>query len=270
MAANTKCIGVMRFSVLTPTYYSEKFDSLDAIAAHIFSPERMKLRFHIFENLVLPSLLRQSDDGFDLVILTAERLPAEHMDRLQELLAYAPHIHLRAVGTDNHYRLLKRGYNSIDPGEATHRILFRLDDDDAMDINYIRRLKWICRNLRRIHPKDSTYAIAFNRGFYVRFTDGDEPNEVFDATERAPLSTGTALLAPVGYPRNPYRYNHRAIAQHYNTYSDISVPSFIRTIHGDNKSMPTQMGLTHRMKPRLMNKQLQRYFGRSLEDLQAL
>ncbi len=269
MAVTTRCIGVMRFSVLTPTYYSERFDSLDAIAAHIFSPERMALRFHLFERLVLPSLLRQSDDGFDLVVLTAERLPPAHMDRLRALLDPVPHIHLKPVGTEKHYQLLKDGYNGIDPGDATHRILFRLDDDDAVDINYIRRLKWICRTLHKMHPKTETYAIAFNRGFYVRREEGGE-NEVFDAVERAPLSTGTALLAPVSYHRNPYRYNHRALPQHYNTYSDISVPAFIRTIHGDNKSTPTQMGLTHKMKPPAMDAALQKGFGVSLDEMKTL
>lgn len=269
MAVKTRCIGVMRFSVLTPTYYSERFDSLDAIAAHIFSPERMALRFEIFERLVLPSLLRQSDAGFDLVVLTAERLPPEHMERLRALLEPAPHIHLRAVGTGNHYRLLKDGYNAIDPGTATHRLLFRLDDDDAVDINYIKRLKWTARCLHRLHPPAASFAIAFNRGFYVRRSETG-PNEVFDATERAPLSTGTALLAPASYQRNPYRYNHRALPQHYNTYSDISVPAFIRTIHGDNKSTPTQMGLTHRLKPARIDAGLQKHFGVSLSEMESL
>lgn len=268
MAVKTKCIGVMRFSVLTPTYYSERFDSLDAIAAHIFAPERMDLRFALFEKLVLPSLLRQSDDGFDLVVLTAAQLPSVHMERLRDLLDPVPHIHLMPVGTDKHYQLLKDAYNNIDPGDATHRILWRLDDDDAIDINYISRLKWICRNLHKMHPKTEPYAISFNRGFYLRRMAGE--NDVFDAVERAPLSAGTALLAPLDYPRNPYRYNHRALPQHYNMYSDISVPAFIRTIHGDNKSTPTQMGLTHEMTPEHIDAALQSGFGVTLKELKTL
>jgi hypothetical protein len=110
--------------------------------------------------------------------------------------------------------------------------------------------------------------IACNRGFYVRAQEGE--NEIFDACERAPLSTGTVLSAPVGYPRNPYRYNHRALAQHYNTFSDISVPGFIRTIHGDNKSNPTQMGLTHKMKPEKIAKQIRSHFGVDIDTLKTL
>lgn len=268
MKGRTKCVGVMRFSVLTPTYYSERFDSLDAIAEHIFSEDRMTLRFHIFESLVLPSLQRQSDPNFDLVILTAERLPETYMERLRALIDPLPNMHLRPVGPDLHYQLLKDGYDSIDPGDVSHRILFRLDDDDAMDINYIKRLKWACRNLLKMHPLDTPYAIAFNRGFYVNMQEGE--NEVFDAVERAPLSTGTALLAPVDYKRNPYRYNHRALGQYYNLYTDISVPAFIRTINGSNKSNPTQMGATHRMRPKMLDQELRRHFDVTLAEMKAL
>ena len=135
MAHRIKIIGLLRFSVLTPTYYSERFDTLDAIAEHIYSPERMALRFHLFENLCLPSLAHQSDRDFDCVILTGERLPAEHRTRLEDLLAPYPHLHLRAAGTEKHYALLKDGYNSIDLGPASHKALFRLDDDDAVDLD---------------------------------------------------------------------------------------------------------------------------------------
>ena len=268
MKGRTKCVGVMRFSVLTPTYYSERFDSLDAIADHIFSDARMALRFHIFETLVLPSLLRQSDDDFDLVILTAERLPDHHMERLRALIDTVPNIHLRPVSASRHYQLLKDAYNSIEPGDVSHRILFRLDDDDAMDINYIKRLKWTCRNLLKMHPLDTPYAIAFNRGFYVNMVDGE--NEVFDAVERAPLSTGTALLAPLDYTRNPYRYNHRALGQYYNLYTDIAVPAYIRTINGSNKSNPTQMGETRKLKPKDLDHQLRKHFDVTLAEMKAL
>ena len=258
----------MRFSVLTPTYYSERFSSLDAIAEHLFSPERMSLRFHLFESLVLPSLMAQSDAGFDLVILTAERLPEVHFDRLQTLLEDLPHIHLRRVGTARHYQLIKDGYNSIAPDGATHRVLFRLDDDDAVDLNYIRRVRRTATALHQVRPASMPQMMAFNRGFYLRL--GSPENEVFDAVERAPLSTGTALLAPVDYSRNPYRYNHRQLAQHYTCFSDIGTPSFIRTIHGDNKSNPTPMGLTGQMKPAAMRRALKTHFGLGLSDLKAL
>lgn len=268
MTISIKTVGLLRFSVLTPTYYSERFDSLEKTAAHIFSPDRMALRFRIFENLCLPSLSRQSDSDFDCVVLTAKSMPPEYLDRLQALLEPLPNIHCRPVGTDKHYQLLKSGYNSVSTDECSHRILFRLDDDDAIDLDFIKRTKKLTNGLLELQGPDTPFIIAYNRGFYVRSTKGD--HEVFDACERAPLSTGTVLVARRDHPHNPYRYNHRKLAQHYNTFSDISVPGFIRTIHGDNKSNPAQMGITHKMPAHEIKDQLDHHFGVSMDQLMAL
>ncbi|MHA6263206.1 glycosyltransferase [Arenibacterium sp. CAU 1754] len=268
MERRVKTIGVLRFSVLTPTYYSEKFDTLDKTAAHLFSPERMELRFRLFENLCLPSLVRQTDPDFVALVLTAESMPEPYLQRLASLVEGLPNIAVVPVGTGNHYGMLKEAYNSVPCEDCTHRILFRLDDDDAVDKNYIKRTKRLANGMLRLQGPKTPTIIAYNRGFYVRCQDGE--NEVFDACERAPLSTGTALVAPVDFPANPYRFVHRKLAQHYNTYSDISVPGFIRTIHGDNKSNPSVMGITHKMKPHAMARSLRDHFDVSIDDLQAL
>lgn len=268
MDCKIKTIGLLRFSVLTPTYYSERFDTLEKTAAHIFSPERMALRFRIFENLCLPSLTRQSDGDFDCVVLTAKSMPAQYLDRLRALLKPLANIHCKPVGMDKHYQLLKQGYNSVPVDGCSHRILFRLDDDDAVDLDFIKRTKRLANGLLQLQGPDIPFIIAYNRGFYVR--SNKDGTEVFDACERAPLSTGTTLVARVEHPANPYRFVHRRLAQHYNTFSDISVPAFIRTIHGDNKSNPAQMGITHKMRPKAIDDQLIRHFGVSRDDLKAL
>ncbi|MEP4309396.1 MAG: glycosyltransferase, partial [Lentilitoribacter sp.] len=222
-----KTIGVMRFSVLTPTYYNEKFDSLEKIAAHIYSDSRMALRFHIFEKLVLPSLAKQSDPDFNLVILSGQAMPEKHKKRLNDLIAPYTNMRVDYVDTEDHYQLLKKGFQSVPLEGATQRLMFRLDDDDAVGIMFIERLKVIAEGLTNLMGDKVPQVIAFNRGFHVRIEPEGE-NEVFDTCERFPLSTGMALLAPAEYPNNPYRYNHRNSGQHFNTYSDIEHPMYIR------------------------------------------
>ena len=268
MEPRLKTIGLLRFSVLTPTYYSERFKTLEETAAHLFAPERMALRFHLFENLCLPSLSRQSDAAFDAIVLVAESMPEEYLERLDALLAPLPNIHLRPVGTGRHYAMLKEAYRTVPVEGYTHRIMFRLDDDDALDLDFVRRTKGLAKGLFHLHSAPPPTILAYNRGFYVRRAEGG--NEVFDATERAPLSTGVTLVAPLDHENNPYRYVHRKFAQHYNTYSDISVPGFIRTIHGDNKSNPSIMGLSHKMDDDRIADELRRHFGVELADLKAL
>lgn len=268
MQAEFRTIGLLRFSVLTPTYYAERFKTLEETAAHLFSPERMELRFRLFETLCLPSLARQTDPDFTALVLTAESLPAHLLERLAALIEPHRNIHLVPVGTGNHYPLLRDAYTSVDIGTATHRIMFRLDDDDAVDLDFVRRTKRLAEGLVALRGPKAPVVIAYNRGFYVDTSGGD--NEVFDACERAPLSTGTTLVAPESYKNNPYRYVHRKLAQHYDCYSDISVPAFIRSIHGDNKSNPTQMGPTRKMKPAAIAEALEAHFHLTLEDLKAL
>ncbi|MEP4035476.1 glycosyltransferase [Pseudophaeobacter sp.] len=268
MTQSMNMVGLVRFSVLTPTYYSERFSSLKQTARHLFDADRMELRFSIFEKLCLPSLAQQTDDNFDLVVLTAKAMPEIYLNRLGDLLAPYDNMHLRPVGTRNHYRLLKQGYDSVPSNDASHRILFRLDDDDAVDLDFVRRTRRLATGLLPLQPADSSFVIAHNRGFYLRATP-DGP-EVFDAIEQAPLSAGTALVTPVGSGANPYKFNHRKLARHFNLYSDMQVPAYIRTIHGDNKSEPAQTGLTRQMEPAEIDAGLKAHFGQSLDALKAL
>lgn len=268
MAVSAKTIGVLRFSVLSPTFYTDELGSVEAVAAHIFSPDRLELRFHLFEKLCLPSLVSQTDQEFDMVILTAEALPAPWMERLEDLLAPHPNLHLLKAAPDNHYRLIQRAYATIPTGESTHLFQFRLDDDDALDRDFVARTKRLAHGLLAFQDPGMPFIIAHGRGFYV--IRGEGGNEVFDSTERAPLSAGTTLVAPVGYGRNPYRYVHRKLLQHYTTYSDISVPAYIRTVHGDNKSETPRMGIVGRWRPRLLDRQLRQHFGITLDELRAL
>ncbi|TDE39124.1 glycosyltransferase [Antarcticimicrobium sediminis] len=268
MDRKIKTVGLLRFSVLTPTYYSERFKTLEDTAAHLFAPERMALRFRLFEQLCLPALTGQTDPDFDMVVLTAETMPEQYLERLVDLIEPLPNIHCLTVGTENHYKLLQRGYNAVPKDDCTHRIMFRLDDDDALDKNFVKRTKRLASGLLKLNGPKTPFVIAYNRGFYVRSTGAE--TEVFDACERAPLSAGTTLVAPVDHPANPYRFNHRKLAQHFNTYSDIMVPAFIRTIHGDNKSNPAQMGLTHKLRDDQIEPLLQTHFDMTLDRLRAL
>ncbi len=262
-------VGVVRFSVLTLDYYAERFGTVERIAEHIFSPERLALRFRLFENLCLPSLAHQDDRDFRAVILTSTELPADARARLDALVAPHDHIDLFAAAPDQHYPITRAAYRSVPLGGASHKLWFRLDDDDALSRDYVARLKHIGQGLRAVHA-DAPFMIAFNRGFYVELTGQEGGNTIVDCVERAPLSVGTALLAPAEYDRTPYRYNHRALGQHYNLYTDIAAPVFLRTVHSDNKSQPTRQGLTHKVPTARVERQIRQRFGFDTDMLRAL
>ena len=172
----------------------------------------------------MPSMVGQSDDGFDLVVMTSRLMPELYIERLQDLLAPFPNIHCRTYWPHNHFRLLNRGFASVPERDATHQAFFRLDDDDCLDGEFIHRTRHAAERMLPLQGPDAPFAITGNRGFYAR--KAMVGVEVYDTCEHAPLSAGATLVGRVGQALNPYRFNHRRFAQHYNTYSDISVPSF--------------------------------------------
>jgi len=262
-------VGLVRFSALATDYYSDVFPTPQELAAHLFSPERMELRLRLFEHLCLRSLTQQSDPSFRLIILTSEALPRPWLDRLLALIGPYPNFLCHQAAPRPHYQQLKEAYAQVHLRRATHRVLFRLDDDDALDKDFIKRTKAFARGMIPLQGDGETpFIIAHNRGLYLEKTATGA--ELYDTCERAPLSTGMSLVAPVGCDSNPYAFNHRKIAQHYNTFSDISVPAFLRTIHGDNKSNPAQMGLTRKWRPKQTEAALEQHFGFTLDGIKEL
>ncbi|KIC08693.1 hypothetical protein RA19_18710 [Leisingera sp. ANG-M1] len=269
MDLRLRMIGLVRFSVLSTDYYSERFDSLEEKAAHLFSPDRMELRFRLFEQLCLRSLNQQSDPSFRLIVLTSADLPEPYLKRLLALTGPYGNILCHGVAPKIHYQQLKEAFGLVNLRRATHHLLFRLDDDDAVDKDFVKRTKGIARGMIPLQGGGETpFFIAHNRGFYLE--KGASGARVFDTCERSPLSAGLALAAPAGHTSNPYTYNHRKIAQHCNTFSDATVPAFIRTIHGDNKSNPAKMGLTGKWRPKHVEAALQQHFGFTSDELKDL
>lgn len=262
-------VGCVRFSVLTEDYYAQRFKTVDRIAEHLFAPERLELRFKLFETLCLPALTRQTDPDFRCVILTSSLLPKEARARLDALIAPYPHLTIYADAPQKHYPLTRAAYFSALPDGAERWVFFRIDDDDAVSLDYIERLRHIAGCLEQMHPGEQ-FAIAFNKGFYLEMNDGEDENALMDGAERNPLSVGMAILSGGDDERSPYRYNHRMVATRYNLYSDMSAPVFLRSVHRDNKSDPKKLGPHDTMKRRDVDRHLKERFGLDPDVLRAL
>ncbi|MGI3168951.1 glycosyltransferase [Pseudooceanicola sp. C21-150M6] len=262
-------VGVMRFSVLTTDFNTRKRGGPDEIAARIFREEAMDLRFRLFEALTLPTLLQQSDPEFHLVILTSDQMPRPYLDRLRDLVAVHPGIEVWPAPVDRHYQLLKQAYERVPEDGSGHRLSFRIDDDDAVDLEMVERAKRIGRHLLTAQSDDTPTMLCWNKGFYFTI-DADEGNSLTDCYLRAPLAIGTTLMHRPGAAHNPYRFNHRNFPAHYNTYTDISLPGFIRSIHADNSSTPHLEPRRGELKPIRVERQIRRHFGLDAKALLEL
>lgn len=261
-------IGLVRFSLPTLSGFDKGGDGLQNLEAFLYDPERLMRRFYLFEKLCLPSLLTQSDPDFTCIFLVGENFPQEARDHLAMLIAPLADARIISRAHDHNYAAIRKTFDGLSDDGFSHRTSFRLDDDDALCVDYIKRLKKTAHKLKPMCQPKEPVAISFNRGFYVHVSGGK--NRVLDACERTPLSVGPALFAQAGHRENIYARNHRFLGQFFNLYSDVSEPSFIRAIHPDNDSDPVIVGLSNKLSPEEIEKGVDKYFSISFDALRDL
>ncbi len=265
---NNQIVGLIRFSYPALSGFKRGAPDAEQAEAMLYDPDRLERRFYLFQALCLPSLLAQTDGDFTCLFLIGENMPVAARDHLARLIAPLGDARIFAERARHHYPAQKSAFATVPQDGFSHRTSFRLDDDDAVDLNYIARLKTVARDLQPFCSDETPVAIAFNKGYYVRVSPGE--NEVFDAVERAPLSVGSALMVPANHPDNIYARNHRFLPQFFNTFSDAVTPAYIRAIHIDNDSNPTIMGRSKEQDADQIARTLQDHFAIGLSELQAL
>ena len=75
MQTKVQIKALIRFSYLSEGGFSISNMARGDLENYLYNPERLEKRFHLFENLTLPSLIRQTDENFKLGILVASSFP---------------------------------------------------------------------------------------------------------------------------------------------------------------------------------------------------
>jgi hypothetical protein len=233
-------IGLMRFSYPSKGGFVKSGDDPEAQAKRLYDPARLERRFDLFEKLTLPSLLAQSDQDFRMVFLIGRDLPDVWRDRLSDAVAPLAGARLVSLVSLPHYLAVRRAYAMAEKDTATHITGFRLDDDDALDIHHVARMRATVEALLPVAGPELPLVTGCHRGYFLERKPGG--NEVFEVVEKAPIGLGLAMTTPKGVSENIFRRNHRFANQWYNTYTDANQPAFIRTVHSDNDSDPHASG----------------------------
>jgi Putative rhamnosyl transferase len=261
-------LGLIRFSYPAIGAFARSGTAPADAAAFLYDPARLDRRFHLLENLCLPSMLAQDDANFDLGVLVGDDLPAPFRARLDAALRPMPRARVIALPPLPHYDATQRAFAAMRPDTASHITTFRLDDDDALCRSYIATLRRMTDGLIPLRAAKAPFAIAFNRGFFLERGDGG--NRVYDVIEKLPPASGCAMTAHAAHRDNVYRRNHRLLPQFMTVFSDADTPAFIRSIHADNDSTPFASGQSARMKPEKLDAALRAGFPFTLDSLQAL
>lgn len=221
-------IGHCRFSWLGISDTGRELLSLDDPAKTLWDARRMAVRFHLFETLLLPSIMAQTNQNFSLILTVSQAMPQMYHDRLAALTANAPMITLHATEqTDIGLALSPIVNQSIDGGaKAVH---FRVDDDDGLSHDFIARLRQI------VDANDfvPSTAISFPKGVLGLF-DGTKMRHA--PCFRTYIAIGLAFVLGPGYRRDPFRVAHRQVGDFYPSYIDPTFCAYHYTRHSANNT----------------------------------
>lgn len=207
---------------------------LDRNRAILYAPKRMEQRMRWFENLCLPPLLWQSDPDFTLILATGEDLPEPWITRLREIAEAVPQIRLEQVAPGRHAEICRTLLaRHTDPG-ADVVAQFRMDDDDAVAVDYVARIRRDYSLVERLMNGRDPVALDYGRGLVL------EQDPRGQLSLRCELThfwcAALTLYFPGGKPRSVMNYRHDWMWRFVSTVSRIDRVMWIRGLHGNNDS----------------------------------
>ncbi len=221
-------IGHCRFSWLGISDTGRALVTRDDAAAVLWSPQRMAVRFHLFETLLLPCLRAQTDQDFRFLLTTSAAMPQMYFDRLASLTQGLPNVEIYVTQKDEIGSALRPVMRaSIEAGPKP--VHFRLDDDDGVCVTFVERLRAVCA----AHDLSVGTTICFPSGVLGTY-DGEK---VINAPSFRPYhSVGLAFVVGPEYRRNPFQVQHLRVGENLPSYLDPSFCAYHYTRHSANNT----------------------------------
>lgn len=220
-------VGHCRFSYFGLTDTGREILTEDDAHQKLWTDERMNARFHLFENLLLPSIRAQTDPHFSLVILTSEKMPDRFHRRLAEATRDVPQIAILRTESTSANRVLGEVIHEANDKGRKPSVNFRVDDDDAFSIDYVEKLREASERL----PLGSL--ISFPRGL-MAFSDVPSPRCCME--QKTWIAIGLATINAPDDRRNPFWMQHRRAHRSRPSYLDPRFFAYIHTLHAFNNT----------------------------------
>lgn len=227
---NTQVIGLCRFSYPALGGYKIEHQDPAARAAYLWDPARLEPRFRLFENVTLPSLRAQTDPDFTFVIVTGTGFP--QLDRLRALTADMPQVVIQTHDPARHRTVMQDAINRVRrPGAWS--LQFRHDDDDAVNRDFVRKLRAVFAQHYPLFKGSRHVAVDFTRGHNLRATVQGmltEPaNQLF-------LGVGFAIGFRPDVQLSVMNFTHHEVWQHMPTITRTDPDMWLRGVNDHNDS----------------------------------
>lgn len=197
----------------------------------LYAPDRLAQRFLWFEHILLPSIRHQTDPDFTLIVLIGDDLPEPWRARMAALVAAIPQAVLDPVPAGDHRLVCHDAISRhIDP-KAAAVAQFRLDDDDAVGIDFVARLRAEIPALWSLFQRSGYLALDFCKGV-VLSDDGTAP--VVTLRRALYWTPALAVLTKPDSGKHILDFPHHIVWRHMPTVTFPDEVMFLRGAHGGN------------------------------------
>lgn len=226
-------IAICRFSYPGIGGFQVEHASLAERIAYLYAPERMEERFRTFETITLPPLRAQSDPDFIFQVIIGETLPEVYRARLDALLSDVPQAVVMALPPGRHRPIMQAAINEVRAFDTEPCLQFRMDDDDAVAIRYVERLRDVAGDLHKLSRRHRHLAIDFNQGYIAR----PGPEGLAVAPTKVPYTTAAlALMIQPKVELTVMNFAHAKVAQNMPTVTFSGEDMLIRGHNDYNDS----------------------------------
>ncbi|KNG91977.1 putative rhamnosyl transferase [Pseudaestuariivita atlantica] len=226
-------IGLCRFSYPAIGGFQVEHDTIEDRIAYLYAEDRLEERFRLFEHVALPCLKHQTDPDFTLIVVIGDSFPARHRARLDAMLADLPQAVVEVHPPRPNRELMKELLNKHrrDPGAPC--LQFRHDDDDAVAVDFIERMKQAVDDAAPLMARERIVGIDFNRGYVAEMgSNGISATEITRAYYVAALGVHVAG----GTARTIHNFAHHKLWTRMPTVTFTDTPMWVRTHNGYNDS----------------------------------
>jgi len=226
-------LGLCRFSWPAIGGFQITHDTPQERARYLYAPARLEERFAYFESFTLPSLRGQTDPDFTLVVVIGPDLPEAPQRRLRALLASLPQAVVQVHPPGQHRPVMQDAINAARRWDKRRCIQFRMDDDDAVNLRFVERLRAVTEDALPLIARHPAFAIDFNRGHVAR--PGAEGLHT-EAVQRSFWAPGLAAVFGPWNRQTVMNFNHARIWQRMPALSLNDPDMFVRGLSPHNDS----------------------------------
>ena len=227
-----------RFSYPAEGGFQVDHDTAEDRRAYLYAPERMSVRFALFEHLCLPGLKAQTDPDFDFVVLIGSCLPSIYKSKLETLLDDIPQARVVVRDPGPHRQVCQTVLNAARKHINKPCLQVRHDDDDALAIDFVARLRKAASDCTALVRDNRLTGFDWNRGFTLRASDVAQ----FEIAETvAPyLGVSQGMAVQGGVRQSMMNFAHSRINRFMPTVTFTDQPMFLRAHHATNDSRQKQ------------------------------